>query len=148
MSLVGSIDAIATKVDAISGIKRAYAVGAAADVRPIPRGIDDTPVATVYLRDWSLPSGSGNAETLLATVRVDIWARADDAGAAIFTLSPYVDLVLTAIRSDMDLGGECTRSSILGGPGLEPEEVNGRQYLVLPVDIEVYTHRFAADASA
>lgn len=146
MSLVGSIDAIATKVGNVTGIKKAYAVGADSDVRPIPRGIDDTPVATVYLTTWE--ANTGNAENLLATVRVDIWAAGDNPGWAIKTLSAFVDLVRNAIRTDMNLGGECTRSSILGGSGFEPEEVNGRPYLVLPIDIEVYTYRFGSDATA
>ena len=146
MSIVGSLDAIAVKVEAVSGIKRCYSVGVASDVRPIPRGIDDTPVATVWMGAGE--GGSGNAEAIIMEPVVDIWARADDAGYANKTLAQFVDLMRTAFRADMDLGGECTRCQMLGWYDPETEEVNGREYLVLPIRLEVLIERYASDATA
>jgi hypothetical protein len=146
MSTVGSLDAIATKVGSIAGIKRCYGVGASSDVRPIPQGIDDPPVAVVIFD--GAEQASGHAEALVLSVTVDIWARATNAGYANKTLLTFIDLARTAFRADMDLGGECTRCSMVGADALQPEDVNGQQYLVLPIRLEVLIERFASDATA
>lgn len=146
MSTVGSLDAIATKVDAVTGIKKAYSVGVASDVSPMPRGIDDGPVALVMLRGAS--QASGNAEALLLDVGVDVWVPADNAGWAHKTLVQFVDLFRTAFRTDMNLGGQCTRCSMLGFGDVTSEVLGERTWLIMPFDVEVLIERFAADASA
>lgn len=146
MSIVGSLDAIATKIDAVTGIKRAYSVGVASDVRPIPRGIDDTPVAVVWMGGGE--GGTGNYEVVLMSPVVDIWAAADDAAWANRTLANFLDPVRNAMRSDMNLGGECTRCVMTGWDDPTTETVGGRAYLVLPIRLEVLIERFGSDATA
>ena len=146
MSTVGSLDAIATKVDAITGIKKAYSVGVASGVAPIPRSIDDGPVAMVMLRGAS--QASGNAEALLLDVAVEVWVQADSAGYANKTLLQFVDLMRTAMRTDMNLGGECTRCSLVDIDALDAQTVNDRNWLILPFVLEVLIERFDSDATA
>lgn len=146
MSIVGSLDAIATKIGAVAGIKRAYAVGVASDVRPIPRSIDDTPVAIVWMGAGE--GGSGNYEVVLMTPTVDIWVAADDAGYANKTLARFLDPVRASFRSDMTLGGECTRSQMTGWDDPTTETVGDRSFLVLPIRAEVLIERLGTDASA
>lgn len=146
MSVVGSLDAIATKVDAVTGIKKAYSVGVAADVSPIPRGVEDGPIAVVILRGAT--QASGNAEALLLDVAVEVWVQADNAGYANRTLLQFVDLMRTAFRTDMNLGGECTRASLAGVEGLDAQTVNERTWLILPFAVEVLIERYASDATA
>ena len=146
MSIVGSLDAIAVKVEAVSGIKRAYSVGVATDARPIPRNIDTTPVATVYM--GSGEGGSGNFETVLITPTVDVWASGDDAAYANKTLAQLIDPLRDAFRSDMNLGGECTRCQMVGWDAPAAQTVGDRTYMVLPVRLEVLIERFGSDATA
>lgn len=146
MSIVGSLDAIATKVDAVAGIKRAYAVGVASDVRPIPSSIDDTPVAVVWM--GSGEGGTGNYEVVLMTPTVDIWVAADNAAYANRTLASFLDPVRNAMRSDMNLGGECTRCVMAGWDEPTTETVGERTFLVLPIRLEVLIERFGSDATA
>ena len=146
MSVVGSLDAIATKVGAISGIKKCYSVGVASDVRPIPRGIDDTPVAVVWIGSGEM--ASGNAEAVLMTPVVDIWVLADDAGYANKTLANFIDPARNAFRADMDLGGQAARCIMTGWDDPVTQEVNTKTFLILPIRLEVLIERFASDASA
>ena len=140
MSTVGSLDAIAHKVQSVAGIRRCYSVGVAGDVRPIPRGLDDTIVGTVWVGSGSM--GSGGAEALVISPTVDLWARADDAGHANKALLVLIDPLRAAFRQDMDLGGECTRCSMVGWDEPDVEEVDGRSNLVLPIRLEVLIESF------
>lgn len=149
MSVVGSLDAIAVKAETITGLKRCYSAtggGVSSTIRPIPRGIDDGPVGVVWIGPGD--TEGGNAEALLVDVRLDIWVQADEAGYAYRTITAFCDLVRTAFRSDMDLGGEATRCQFAGWDEPYAEEVNGRQYLVIPFRLPTLITRFDSDATA
>ena len=149
MSVVGSLDAIAVKAETMAGLKRVYSAtggGVSSTIRPIPRNVDDGPVGVVWLGSGDM--AGGNAEDLLITSTLDIWVRADDPGYAYRTLAAFVDLARTAFRSDMNLGGECTRCQLVGFNEPETETVNDRQFLVLPIRLDIYITRYAYDASA
>ena len=148
MSILGSLDAVAVKAGAITGIKRCYSAtggGVSSTLRPIPRSIDDTPVAVVWLGSGDM--ASANEEFLHVELRLDIWVRADDPGWAYKTLAAFPDLCLTAFRSDMDLGGQATRCQMTGWDEPEGETVNERQYLVLPIRLGLLIVRQATDAT-
>jgi len=149
MSIVGSLDAIAVKAEGMAGLKRCYSAtggGVSATLRPIPRGIDDGPVGVVWI--GSADGNSGNAEHLVFTPVLDIWVPAENAGYAYKTLAAFPDLARTAFRTDMNLGGECTRCEFRGWDDPESETVDGRSFLILPIRLEVLIHRYASDASA
>ena len=146
MSIVGSLDAIAIKVEAVDGIKRAYSLGLASGSRPIPRNIDSTPVATVYM--GGAEGHSGNFEAVLMSPTVDVWMIADDAGIANKTLAQLLDPLRNAFRVDMNLGGECTRCEMVGWDEPSPQQVGDRTFLVLRVRLEVLIERFGSDATA
>ena len=146
MSVVGSLDAIAVKAEAVTGIKRVYSVGVSASVRPIPRGIDDGPVGTVWIGSGDMQGG--NAEHVSMSPTLDIWVRADDAGYANKTLAQFIDPMRDAFRLDMDLGGECSRCHMTGWDEPETQEVNGNPYLILPIRLDVLVTRYASDATA
>ena len=149
MSVVGSLDAIAVKAQTMTGLKRCYSAtgsGISGEVRPIPQGIDDGPVGVVWIGSGSVEGG--NAEFLTITTTLDIWVQAENAGWAYKTVAAYADLARTAFRADMDLGGQCTRCQFMGWSDPETETVNGRQFLVLPIRLDILITRLAADASA
>jgi hypothetical protein len=149
MSVVGSMDAIAVKAETMAGLKRCYSAtggGVSSTIRPIPQSIDDGPVGVVWIGNAVM--AGGNSEALVIDMRLDIWVRATNAGWAYKTLAAYPDLARTAFRSDMNLGGECTRCMIAGWDEPEQELSNGQAYLVLPLRLEVLIERLAADATA
>jgi len=149
MSVLGSLDAIAVKAEGMAGLKKCYSAtggGVSASLRPIPRGIDDGPVGVVWI--GSAEGNSGNAEHLVFGPILDIWCPAEDAGHAYKTLAAFPDLARTAFRSDMNLGGQCTRCEFVGWDEPASEDVNGRTFLVLPIRLEVLIHRYASDATA
>jgi len=149
MTVVGSLDAIAVKAETMTGMKRAYSAtggGVSSAIRPIPRGIDDGPVGVVWI--GSAEVEGGNSEFLTIHTVLDIWVPAVDSGYAYKTLTAFCDRVRTAFRSDMNLGGQCTRCQFTGWQEPENEEVNGRQFLVLPIQLEVLIVRQADDATA
>lgn len=149
MSVVGSLDAIAVKAETMSGLKRCYSAtggGVSSTIRPIPRGIDDGPVGVVWIGSGT--TEGGNHEHVTVDVRLDIWVPADEPGYAYKTLTAFCDLARTAFRSDMDLGGQATRCQFTGWDEPYAEEVNGRQYMVLPIRLDTLITRYASDASA
>jgi hypothetical protein len=149
MSLVGSLDAIAVKAETMAGLKRCYSAtggGVSSTVRPIPRSIDDTPVAVVWV--GSATCEGGNSEFLAVDVTLDVWVRADDPGYAYKTLTAFCDLARTAFRSDMDLGGQAARCQFLGWNEPETETVDSRQFLILPLRLGLLIVRQASDATA
>lgn len=150
MSVLGTLDAIAVKAEAgLTGLKKCYSAtgsGVSATIRPIPRGIDDGPVGVVWL--GSAEMASGNAEFLVMDVTLDIWCPAEDAGWAYKTLAAYPDLARTTFRDDMDLSGQATRCQLVGWSDPASQEVNGRTFLILPLQLQVLIVRLAADATA
>ena len=146
MSVVGSLDAIATKAKTMAGLKNAYSAGIDSDVRPIPRGIDDTPVGIVRMGEGAMEGG--NHEHVVFPVTLEVWASADNAAWANQTLTGFIDKARTAFRSDMNLGGDAQRCQMIGWSELETETVGDRAYLVLPIRLEVLITRYASDASA
>lgn len=147
MSVVGSLDAIAYKAqENMSGLKRCYAVGVT-NVRPIPRSIDDGPVGTVWVGSGEM--NGGNAEHVVMSVTLDIWTLSGtNPGLANKALAQFIDRARTAFRADMNLGGEATRCEMVGWEQPEPVEEAGKQYLVLPIKLEVLITRYGADATA
>lgn len=138
MSAQAILDAAATKVGGITGIKRAYGTGAAdASVATMVSDIADTPVALVLYDGFVLEM----PERLTHNLTVNVYVRNDDAGAAYKALIPFVDLFVLAWRSDTDLGGTCQHSWITGGGRPNPVEVNGKPYLVLPVRLSALEYR-------
>jgi len=149
MSVVGSLDAIAVKAETMTGLKRCYSAtgsGVSSEVRPIPRGIDDGPVGVVWI--GSAEGNSGNAEHLLFRPVLDIWVPADNPGWAYKTLAAFIDLAMPVFRTDMNLGGQCTRCEFVGWGDPINETIGERSYLILPIQLEVLILRYAADASA
>ena len=132
----------------MSGIKRCYSAtggGVSEAIRPIPRGIDDGPVGVVWV--GSAEGNGGNAETLLVHAVLDIWVPAANSGYAYKTLVTFCDKARTAFRDDMNLGGQCTRCEFTGWSEPENEEVSGKQFLVLPIQLDIFITRFASDAT-
>ena len=149
MSVLGSLDAIAVKTETMTGIKRCYSAtggGISAAIRPVPRSIDDGPVGIVWV--GSGRTEGGNAEDLLVEVSLDIWVPAVDPGWAYQTIATFFDLLGAIFRTDMNLGGECTRCQWMGWNEIENENVGGREWLVLPVQLEVLVNRYGADATS
>jgi hypothetical protein len=147
MSLTGALDAIAAKAKTgMSNIKNAYAVGTDDGVSPIPRGIEDTPVAMVRLGSGDMQGG--NHEHVVFGVTLEVWAAADNAGWAHKTLTGCIDQARTTFRADMDLGGDVSRCQMLGWDGFDSQTIGERTYLILPIRLEVLITRYASDASA
>jgi len=147
MSVVGSLDAIADKAqDNMATLKRAYAVGVAADVNPIPRGIDDTPVGIVRIGAGQMESG--NHEHVVFPVTLECWAAADNPAWANDVLMDCIDEARDAFRADMNLGGEAQRCQMVGWDELENQTVGDRTYLILPIRLEVLITRHGHDATA
>ena len=92
MSIVGALDSIAVKVETLAGIKRCYSAtgsGVSENIRPIPRGIDDGPVAVVWVGSADVEGGTH--EGLSIDMRVDVWVQAEDAGWAYKTLTAFLE---------------------------------------------------------
>ena len=145
MSVVGTLDAIAVKANGIAGLKQAYAVGVSV-ARPIPRNIDDTPVATVWIGAGEMEGG--NAEHVTFYPTLDIWCAAENAAWANKTLTQFIDLARTAFRTDMNMGGEATRCHMVGWGEPEVEDIGERTFLVLPIQLSVLITRYGADATS
>jgi len=146
MSIVGSLDKIALKAQTnMTGLKRAYSVGVSG-VRPIPRTIDDGPVGTVWVGSGEM--ASGNAEHIIFTPTLDVWVPASHIGYANKTALAFIDLARTTFRTDMNLGGECTRCSMVGWAEPETQDVGSKPYLVLPIQLEVLLTRYNSDATS
>lgn len=147
MSLTGALDAIAAKAKAsMSSVKNAYAVGTDAGVDPIPRGIDDTPVAMVRIGSGDMQGG--NHEHVVFNVTLEVWAAADNAGWAHATLVGCIDQARDTFRADMDLGGDVSRCQMTGWDSFDSQTIGERTFLILPIRLEVLITRYASDASA
>ena len=149
MSVVGSLDAIAVKAETMTGLKRCYSAtggGISSAIRPVPRSIDDGPVGIVWMGNATVEGG--NFEHLIVDIVLDIWVPAADPGYAYQTIAVFCDLARTAFRTDMSLGGQCTRCQFAGWSELENENVGGREWLVLPIQLPTLITRYAADATS
>lgn len=135
------LDAIASKVATVSGIKRAY--GSAAGDPAVPTMVEDVadaPAAFVFYDGFTV-DGHADWERVTHRFVVRIYVSSADVGAAYKALVPFADRMIVAFRSDADLGGTCQRALILGADRPEPEEVNGKPFLVLPVRVEAMEAR-------
>lgn len=138
MSAEAILDALAVKVDAITGIKRAYGSGAGSSaVATLPPDIADGPVALVMYDGFTLEI-RGSYERVAHRFVVRIYVNGSDVGYAYKTLMPFPSLFITAFRTDVDMGGTCQEAAITGGDAPVPEEVNGKPMLVLPIRVTAW----------
>lgn len=133
MAMETILDAVAVKVGGVAGIKRAY--GAGTTLAPLmPDDLPDSPAAIVL---WTgAMVSAGNWEVLEHTFEVRVYAARADVGNAVKTLVPFLNLIVAAWRSDVDLGGSCQVSVVTGAGRIESEEIGGKPYLVLPVYVQ------------
>jgi hypothetical protein len=128
MSIAAAIDATALKVAAITGIKGAYGSQASdSTVSPMVESIPDTPVAIVALAEGNV--SPGNWQRLDYGIDVFVYADRTDLGAAYKTLAAFPDLFITAWKTDRDLGGTVTESSLVAWSRPEPVNVSGKDLL-------------------
>lgn len=136
MSIEAAIDKIASKVGAITGVKRAYGASSYdSTVAAMIDDITDTPVALVVLSAGTVKPG--NWQRLDYTLDVLLYASRVDVSAAYKALAPFPDRFVTAWKTDLDLGTTVTECNLTGWSKPYPADVNGKPYLVLPFHVRV-----------
>jgi hypothetical protein len=133
----------------MAGIKRTYSAtgsGIGSNVRPIPSGIDDGPVAVVWMGSGT--TEGGGHEHVVVDITLDIWVPGSNAAWAYKTIATFPDLARTAFRSDMDLSGQAVRCQFVGWDEPTTEEVNDRTYMILPVRLQLLMARYGSDAGS
>lgn len=154
LSVSGSIDKLAARITAISGIKAVYTVtGTAQDdgtLMPIPPSIDVTPVAVLWYRGTTkfLP---GNEERIAWRVDAMIWERGAEGGYGYRSLMPFADSFPPAFRSQaaLTLDGIVTKCQIAEIAEIFPQTINnGQVYLVLPITFDLLNVYHSHDYSS
>jgi hypothetical protein len=140
MSLEVIIDAVATKVGTISGIKASYGPGASNSAVPvIPNDIADGPVAVTTYDGFEvvIPSQFEDVHYSLLT---NVYVTNDDAGAAYKALIPFIERFIVAFRTGKSLGtagGVSVEAEVTGGDRFGQVTVNDKECLTFPVHISV-----------
>lgn len=154
LAIAGSIDKLAARVAAISGIKAVYTVtGTAQDdgsLLPIPPALDVTPVAVLWYRGTTkfLP---GNEERIAWRVDALVFERGTEGGYGYRALMPIADRFPPAFRSQaaLTLDGIVTKCQIAGIGEIFPQTINnGQVYLVLPVPFDLLNVYHSSDYSS
>lgn len=140
MSLEGVTDATAKVLASVTGMKAAYAstAGGQGDtVKAMPNDVSDTPVAFVTHAGFTLLTASGSFEKLRHTVVADLYFNAASPASAEYVALPLISRCFAAFRLHVGLYGEGTIATMNRGGPPRTEEVNGKNYMVYPLFIDV-----------
>lgn len=151
MTLEACLDYLALRLkEAPVGLKDVYSVtGSSQDdgtLVPVPASFDDPPVGLLWPR--GAPIEPGNVETVTHRVELHVWERGTDGGYGVRSLVPFIGRVLSLMRSDLTLGGNCTKCVMTGYGEIFPQTMNnGQPYLVLPIEFEIMEKHHSHDYS-
>jgi hypothetical protein len=136
----GVVDATARVLATVDGMKAAYAStagGQGDSVKAMPSDISDTPVALCVLGGFDLLSATGTWEKVHFEVVCDVYFSATNPGAAEKVQLPLLTRCFAAMRQHAGLYGEGTVATMTRGGPPRSEVVNGKDYLVFPLFVDV-----------
>lgn len=138
MSLEGVTAAAARVIALAPAVKAAYAadpLGMAGVVRT-PADIADTPVVLVNYEGFEL-THPGKPETLIHTLRADIWVRGRTSSEGEAVYLPVATQIIAAFRTHAGLFGQAIIAKVIRGGPPRPEEINEQPFIILPVWVRV-----------
>ncbi len=136
MALDAIMDAVAVRAATLSGLRACYSAAASVEgATMIPRSVDDSPIGIVWFDSDTVEAG--NFEVIVIQLELQIWVSAvDDIGEAYKKIIPFRDRARVLFRTDLDANGTAVRVMRTGTGSVAESEVHGKQFLVMPIQLE------------
>ena len=136
MALDAIMDAVAVRAATLTGLLACYSAAASSEgATMIPRSVDDSPVGIVWFDGDTVEAG--NYEVVVIQLELQIWvSAADDIGEAYKTIIPFRDRARVLFRTDTDSNATAVRVLWTGTGAVDVEEVHGKNFLTMPIQLE------------